>query len=162
MSLEEPTMIGPTPEDRARAAKRTKRLRIAAAVVVVVIAVAIGISLIPTPASTTVYVDPFGSACAPGASFRCTIILEARPGSVITTANVKSVQINGTDTTSSVKQSGQHVSVTATVPLVPMENCPPDIGCAEQPPTIGDVTVFLTDGTQVSVILGEGGILSKN
>ncbi len=156
--IDEPTMIGDTPEDRARAAQRRKRLRIVAAVVVVILAVGIAIALLPTTPNKNLTVD-ISSRCAAGGSFSCTVVLDPKPGYTATASLVKSVQINDTSATTNVRMSGNDIQVTASVPLVPMEHCPPDIGCSLRPPTEGQVVVFLTDGTTVSVFLGEGGII---
>ena len=159
MSLDEPTMIGDTPEDRMRAQQRRKRLRIVAAVVFVIVAVGIGIALLPTTPNTNIVVDPTNSRCSAGGSFSCTVVLDPKQGVSLTASMVKAVQINGTSATTTVRPSGNSITVIASVPLVPMQHCPPDIGCSLRPPTTGDVVVFLTDGTTVSVVLGAGGIV---
>lgn len=159
-TIEEPTMIGDTPEDRLRAAKRRRRMRMAAVAVVVIVAVAVGIALLPNTANDNVSVDPLNSKCTAGGTFSCTVVLNAKPGATITPSMIKTVQINYTTATTTVQgTSGRAVTVVASVPLVPMEHCRPDIGCSLQPPKTGDVVVFLTDGTSVSVVLGAGGIL---
>ena len=158
MALDEPPAIGDFPEDRLRARERRRRLKIGAAVVVVVVAVAIGISLLPTTPSTNVYVDPLQSACHPGGTFSCTIVLDAKQGAVGASA-VKSVQINGTDSTSTVTAKGSSVTIVATLPSITMQRGLPDVGPSVHPPSVGDIVVFLSDGTSVSVVLGPGGIL---
>jgi len=154
MSLDEPTMIGDTPEDRARAAQRGKRIRIAAAVVVVILAVGIAIALLPTAPSKTFTVDSANSRCSAGGSLSCTVVLDPKPGQTATVSLVKSVQLNGTlATTTNVKMAGNDIQVMASVLLVPM-HCLPDIGCSLAPPREAQVVVFLTDGTTVSALLG--------
>jgi len=159
MSLDEPPAIGDTPEDRLRAQKRKQRLKYAAAVVVIVIAVAIGVSLLPTTQNNNVYVDKYSSACHPGSTFSCTIVLDAKQGAV-TVSDVKSVQINYTVASSMVVTAkGASVSIVATLPGVVYARGLPDIGNSQRPASVGDVVVFLSDGTTVSVVLGIGGIL---
>jgi len=158
MSLDEPPAIDDTPEDRLRTQKRKQRLKYAAAVVVIVIAVAIGVSLLPTTQNKNVYVDPLNSACHPGGTFSCTIVLNAKQGA-LTVSDVKSVQINGTNTTSTVTANGGVVTIVATLPSISMQRGLADVGPSVHPPAVGDVVVFLSDGTTVSVVLGIGGIL---
>jgi hypothetical protein len=154
MSLDEPTMLGDTPEQRLRAQQRRKRIRAVAAVVIVILAVGVAISLIPTTPRTNFTVDRANSRCAAGGSLSCTIAIDPKPGYAAAISIVKSVQINGTNpTTSSVKMSGKEILVSASVPL-PGMHCLPDIGCSLPPPTAGDVVVFLTDGTTVSAVIG--------
>ncbi len=153
--IDEPTMIGDTPEDRARAAQRRKRLRIVAAVVVVILAVGIVVALIPTTPSKNFTVDFANSRCAAGGSLSCNVFLDPKPGYTATASLVKSVQINGTDTTTStVKMAGSEIQIGASVPLVAESHCLPDIGCSQPPPTHAQITVFMTDGTTVSALLG--------
>ena len=161
MSLDEPLANGDTPEDLLRAAQRRKRLKYVAAVVVVVIAVAIGVSLLPTTPSKSVYVDPVNSACHPGNTFSCTIVLDPKQGTApLAVSEVKSVMINGTHaSTTQVTATGNDVSIVATVPGVPFSRGLPDVGNSQRPASVGDVEVFLSDGTTVSVVLGIGGIL---
>ena len=67
---------------------------------------------------------------------------------------VKSVQINGTIAPDTVKLSGSELVVSASVPLPGMTHCLPDVGCSLAPATAGAITVFLTDGTTVSAVIG--------
>jgi hypothetical protein len=160
MSLDEPTMLGPTPEEKQHERQRRKRLRIVAAVVVIILAVAIGISLIPTTPSKNVYVDQYDSACHPGATFSCTIVLDARQGNV-TVSDVKRILINGTNPTDTVKPDGGSVSIAATLPSIDMTHGLPDVGASVHPPSVGNIVVYLSDGTTVSVLLGPAGIVGK-
>jgi hypothetical protein len=159
VSLEEPTMLGPTPEERAASKQRTKRIRVGVAVVAVVIAVAIGVSLIPEPASTTVSFAPLSSSCAGGSNFTCSFVLQAKAGSTITAADVKNVLVNGTEPTYSVKAEGATVSVHLSMPSIDMTHGLPDVGASVHPPSVGQVVVYLTDGTTVSDLLGPSGIV---
>lgn len=154
MSIDEPTMLGDTPEERMRAQQRRKRIRTVAAVLVVVLAVGIAISLLPTTPSTNFTVDKEYSRCAAGGSLSCTIALDPKPGYTATVSMVKSVQINGTNATPHVTMSGREIQVMASVPLPGMTHCLPDVGCSLAPATAGQVTVFLTDGTTVSAVIG--------
>lgn len=168
MSLDEPTMLGPTPEERLQAEKSRKmRIRVAA-VLLVILAVGIGILLLPPAASKNVYVVSVGSHCggeggtASYGSLSCTVILAAKSGPM-TTAMVKSVLINGTVPSApplSVKQSGSQVVVSAGVTLISMKDGLPDVGPSVLPPTVGSVVVYLNDGTAVSVLLGAGGVVT--
>jgi len=154
MSIDEPTMIGSTPEDRMRAQKRRKRIMTAAVVLVAILAVGIAIALLPTTPSMNFTVDKVNSRCSAGASLSCTVALEPKPGYTATVSLVKSVQINGTiPSTTNVKMSGKEILIMASVPL-PAEHCPPDIGCSLPPPTAAQVVFFLTDGTTVSAVIG--------
>jgi hypothetical protein len=154
MSLDEPTMFGDTPEERLRANQRRKRIRAVAAVVIAILAVGVAISLIPTTPNTHFTEDKENSRCAAGGSLSCTLALDPKPGYTAAISMVKSVQINGTNpTTSSVKMSGKEILVSASVPL-PAMHCLPDVGCSLLPPTAGKVEVFLTDGTTFTAIIG--------
>jgi len=133
-----------------------------AGVVAVIIASAIALmtSFAPgsAPASTNVYVDPYQSSCKGGSTFSCTIVLGAKQGNLSATS-VKSVQINGTNTQSTVTATGGSVTILATLPSIAMQHGLADIGPAVKPPQVGSIVVDLSDGTTVSVLLGPGGIL---
>ncbi len=163
MTLEEPHAIGDSPEDRARAARRKQNIRRAAYVVAVLIVVAVVIALLPTTPSKTVYVDPIQSSCKSGGNtMTCTIVLDARQGSTITVADIKSVQINDTVTTPTIKATGASVTIVASVPA-PFKDqngaSIPDVGGTASPMANGQVVVYLTDGTTVSAAVGPAGIL---
>ena len=165
MSLDEPTMLGATPEERLQAAQRRKKIRRVAAVAAVIIIVGIGILLLPPTPSKNVYLVPVGSHCggeggtASYGSLNCTLILAAKTGT-ITPAIVKSVLINGTSTSPNVTQSGSQIIVNAGVTLVSFKDGLPDVGPSVLPPTVGSVVVYLTDGTTVSALLGAGGVVT--
>jgi len=159
MSLDEPTMLGPTPEEQAAARQRAKRIRIAAAVVIVVIAVGIGVSLIPEPASATVSFAPLSSSCAGGSNFSCSFVLQAKAGSTITASDIKNIIVNGTEPTYTVKGQGNTVSVHLSMPSIDMTHGLPDVGASVHPPSVGQVVVYLKDGTTVSDLLGPSGII---
>ena len=72
---------------------------------------------------------------------------------------MKSVQINGTNTQSTVTTTGGSVTILATLPSIAMQRGLADIGPAVKPPQVGSIVVILSDGTAVSVLLGPGGIL---
>jgi len=158
-------MLGDTPEERLRSEKRRKTMMRVAAVAVIVVLVAVGISLLPPTASKNIYLVPVGSHCggeggtASEGSMSCTLILAAKTGT-ITPAMVKSVLINGTNTTPVVKQSGAQVVVSAGITLVSYQRGLPDVGPSVVPPTVGSVVVYLSDGTTVSALLGAGGIVT--
>jgi len=155
MSIDEPTMLGDTPEEKMRAQQRRKRIRTVALLLVVVLAVGIAVSLLPTTSSKNFTVDRENSRCAAGGSLSCTLALDPRSGYTATISLVKSVQINGTNAaSSSVKMSGNEILVMASIPLATMTHCLPDVGCSLGPATAGDVVVFLTDGTTVSAVIG--------
>ncbi len=128
--------------------------------VVVIMAVALEVSLSPAalPASRTVYVDPHQSFCKGGATFSCTIVLEASQGGPSIPA-VKSVQINGTNTQPTLTATGGSVTIQATLPSISMQHGLADVGPSVKPPTVGSVVVDLSDGTTVSALLGPGGVL---
>lgn len=160
MSLEEPTMLGPTPEEQAAATKRTKRIRTAVAVVVIIAVAAIGVSLIPEPASTTVYFAPLSSSCSGGSNFSCSFVLEAKAGSTVTASDIKNIIVNGSQPTyTATPAQGGGVSVHLTMPSINMIHGLADVGPSVHPPTVGQVVVYLTDGTTVSDLLGPSGIV---
>lgn len=168
MSLDEPTMLGASPEERMQAEKKRKRLTKVAAVFIIILVVGIAILLLPPPASKNVYVVSVGSHCggeggtASYGSLSCVVILAAKTGT-ITPATVKSVLINGTVPSApatTVKQSGSDLMVSAGVTLISMKDGLPDVGPSVLPPTVGSVVVYLNDGTAVSVLLGAGGIVT--
>ena len=161
MSLEEPTMLGATPEERVRDQRRTKRIQRVAAVVVFIIAVGIGISLLPTTPSKNVYVNTYDSVCNGGANFSCTVVLDARQGTV-TASDIRSVLINGTNPTESIKTTGDSVTIHATLPSINMiDNQNDTLTTSLRPPTVGSVVVYLSDGTTVSGLLGAAGIVGN-
>ncbi len=131
-------------------------------VIIFVVALATAIvttsSAAPLPASTNVYVDPHQSSCKGGGTFSCTIVLDAKQGS-LDTSWVKSVQINGTNTQPAVTASGGSVTILATLPSITMQHGLGDVGPSQRPPTVGSIVIDLSDGTTVSVFLGPGGIL---
>ena len=154
MSVDEPTMIGPTPEERMLAQKKRKRFTAAVVVLIAILAVGIAISLIPTTPNKDFTVDTENSRCAADGSLSCTLALDPKPGYTATISMVKSIQLNGTvPTTSSVKMSGKELLISASVPL-PSMHCLPDVGCSLLPPRWGEVTVFLTDGTTFTAVIG--------
>ena len=164
MTLEEPHAIGDSPEDRARAAKRKQNIRRVAVVVAVLIVVAVVIALLPTAPSKTVYVDPLQSSCKSGANntMACTIVLDARQGSTVTVADIKSVDINNTSTSPTITASGASVKIVASIPA-PFKDqngaSIPDVGATASPMANGDIVVYLTDGTDVTASLGPAGVL---
>lgn len=111
-----------------------------------------------SPASTNVYVDPQQSSCKGGGTFSCTIVLDAKNGS-LDTSSVKSVQINGTNTQPTLTATGGSVTIVASLPSITMQHGLGDVGPSQKPPTVGSIVVDLSDGTSVSVLLGPGGIL---
>lgn len=154
MSVDEPTMIGPTPEERLLAQKRRKRITAAAVVLVVILGVGIAISLLPTTPNKDFTVDTENSRCAADGSLSCTLALDPKPGYTASVSIVKSIQLNGTvPTTSTVKVSGKELLISASVPL-PSMHCLPDVGCSLLPPRFGEVEVFFTDGTTFTAVIG--------
>jgi hypothetical protein len=159
MSLDEPTMLGPTPEERASARRRTKRIRTVVAVAAVVIVAIIGVSLIPEPASSTVYFEPLASSCAGGANFTCSFVLGTKSGSTIAASDIKNILVNGSEPTYTAQAQGNAVSVHLSLPSVNMVRGLPDVGPSARPPSVGQVVVYLTDGTTVSDLIGPSGIV---
>jgi hypothetical protein len=135
---------------------------LAVGVVVVAIALVVAVNLLSSPsalpASTNVYVNPQQSSCKGGSSFSCTVVLDARQG-VVTMSEVKSVVVNGTNTQPSLTGTGTSVTIAVSLQSVSMQRGLGDVGPSSRPPTVGDIVVDLSDGTQVSVVLGAGGIL---
>jgi hypothetical protein len=131
-------------------------------VVVVAIALGMAINVLSSPSalpqSKNVYVDPDQSSCKGGSTFSCTIVLDARTGSV-SVSDVKSVAINGTNSQPSITSAGASVMIVASLQSISMQRGLGDVGPSQRPPTVGSIVVDLSDGTEVSVMLGAGGIL---
>ena len=128
---------------------------------VVVLAIAVDVSFSPGPParpSSNVYFDQSMSTCKGGGNFSCTIVLDARQGSLGTSV-VSSVQINGTNTQPTITLKGNQVVISVSLPSITMQHGLGDVGPSQKPPTIGQVVVSLSDGTTVSGLIGPGGVL---
>ena len=143
------------------AVERRRLVIIAAVVVVIALAIAVDVSFSPGPPprpSSNVYFDPFQSSCKGGATFSCTIVLDAKQGT-LTAAAVASVQINGTNTQPTVTLKGNQLVISASLQSIQMQRGLADVGPSLRPPTIGQIVVNLSDGTTVSGLIGPGGVL---
>jgi hypothetical protein len=141
-----------------------KRLMIAGGVVIVVVIVLgaafflfSGSSNLPT--STNVSIDPVKSSCKNTTTFTCTIVLDAKQGSV-SASDVKSVSINGTSTQPTMTATGSSVTIVASFPTATgcVFGCPPS-AATNTIPHVGAVVVDLSDGTSVSANVGFSGIV---
>jgi hypothetical protein len=135
---------------------------------VVVLIVIIGLAAVfltsssgSLPTSKTVFVDgPISSCKESTVAYNCTIVLEAKTGT-ITVSDIKSVSVNGTSIQPTITASGSTVTIVAPLPSATppcVSGCPPN-DAANSIPKAGAVVVVLTDGTQVTALLGAGGIL---
>jgi hypothetical protein len=111
------------------------------------------------PASTNVTIDSVKSNCKNTTTFTCTIILNAKQGSV-SISDVKSVTINGTNTQPSVTATGSSVTIVASLPTATgcVFGCPPS-AASNTIPHVGSVVVNLSDGTTASANVGFSGIV---
>ncbi len=141
-----------------------KRLVIVGAVVLVVVVV-LGAAFFlfssnsNLPTSTNVSIDPVKSSCKNTNQFTCTIVLNAKQGSV-SISDVKSVSINGTSTQPTVTATGNSVTIVASFPTTTgcVFGCPPS-AASNTIPHVGSVVVNLSDGTSVSADVGFSGIV---
>jgi hypothetical protein len=140
---------------------RRRTLLVVGVVVAIALAIAVILSSSPTalPASTNIYVAPVGNACKNTTSFSCTIVLNAKQGSV-SVSDVKSVTINGTNSQLSVTATGSSVTIVASFPTTTscVYGCPPS-AATDTIPHVGSVVIDLSDGTMISVQVGLGGII---
>jgi hypothetical protein len=140
-------------------------LVVGAVVIIVIIGLGVALNLSSSsslPQSKTVHVDASSTCKSLTSSFSCTVILDPDQGATVTAADVKSVAINGTVSTPTMKASGSSVTVVASVPISTpgcVSGCPPS-AAANSVPHVGEVVIDLTDGTEVSVQLGAGGIIT--
>lgn len=112
------------------------------------------------PTSSNVTIDPVKSSCKNTTTFTCTIVLNAKQGSV-NTSDVKSVSINGTNTQPAVTTSGSSVTIVVSLATASgcVYGCPPS-AATDTIPHVGQVVVDLADGTQVAANLGLSGVIA--
>lgn len=158
------------PEQRAEHEENKKPQRnwrvIGAIVVVVIIAIgggalALSASHSSLPQSTNVYPSVTSTCKSFTTAFTCTVTLEAHSGSV-TPSDIKAVYVNGTQETPTMTSSGSSTTVVVNVPIATpacVSGCPPS-AAINSIPHVGEVVIDLTDGTEVSVQLGSGGIIT--
>jgi hypothetical protein len=144
---------------------KLQRKTLVAVGVVLAIVIALGLAFVLSssssmPTSTNVYIDPVKSNCKNTTAFTCTIVLNAKQGSV-SVSDVKSVSINGTSTTPTSTATGNSVTIVTALPTTTtcVFGCPPS-AATNSIPHVGTVIVALADGSEATATIGFSGTIA--